>query len=263
MISAAPIPILIIAGLAAAAVLWRVVPGALSRPGDFPAAPWGWPDAIFSAGLAAFFLSMAAASFGRPEGRVNLNAVVASLVLYAAIVILVIGFLVFRGINPVEAFGLRWPGWVRGMFVIVPCAMLLTLPFVFLAQVLGYLISGPDSAPQAIVTFLLESRGWKERTAVAAVAVLAAPVTEELVFRGCIYGVVRKYGGRMAAVIGTSVLFALIHGHVPSLPGLFLLAVGLALVYERTGSLWAPVGFHAAFNAITIVAAVFFPDLAK
>lgn len=224
--------------------------------------PWGWQDAVFSGGLAAFFIAMAAASAGRSE-KIGLHAVVAGFALYAALMVLIVGFLVFRGIDPIAAFGLRWRGWERGIFVIVPGALLLSLPFIFLAQNLAYLISGPETAPQAIVTFLLENRGWKERAAVAAVALLAAPVTEELVFRGCIYGIVRKNAGRLAAVLGTSVVFALIHGHVPSLPGLFVLAVALALVYERTASLWAPVCLHAAFNGLTIVAAIFWPDFAK
>lgn len=263
MLAHSPFVFLIVAGLISAAILWRAVPSALARPGDFPEVPWGWPDAVFSGGLAVFFLGMAAAAAGRPEGKVDLRAVMASFTLYAALVVLIIGFLVFRGISPIEAFGLRWRGWGRGIFVVVPCALLLSLPLIFLTQQMAYHISGPEVAPQAIVTFLLESRGWKERAAVAAVAVLAAPVTEELVFRGCIYGIVRKNAGRLAAVVGTSVLFALIHGHVPSLAGLFVLAVALALIYERTASLWAPVCLHAAFNGITVVAAIFWPEFAK
>ena len=256
-------PVLIIAGLISAVLLRWAIPAALSRPGGFPAAPWAWPDAVFSGGLAAFFIAMAIESARHAEGKVTLDAVVASLALYMAVVVLITGFLVFRGINPIAAFGLRWGGWVQGVFVIVPCALLLSLPLIYLAQNLAYLISGPDTAPQAIVTFFLENSGWKERTAVAAIAILGAPVTEELVFRGCIYGIVRKNAGRMVAVFATSVLFALIHGHVPSLPGLFILAVALALVYERTGSLWAPVCLHAAFNGLTIVGAILFPDFSK
>ena len=183
--------------------------------------------------------------------------------LYGGIVLLIVGFLGFRGINPIAAFGLSWNGWFCGILVVVPCALLLALPFIFLALNLAYLISGPETEPQAIVTFLLENHGLKERIAVASVAILAAPVTEELVFRGCIYGIARKYAGRLVAIFCTSALFALIHGHVPSLAGLFILAVALTLVYELTSSLWASVCMHAMFNAITIVGAIFFPDFSK
>ena len=255
--------VLIAAGLVSVVFLRRAIPASLSRPEAFPSAPWGWLEALFSSGLAAFFIAMAAESAGHAEGKVTLQAVMASLALYGALVVLVIGFLVFRGINPVEAFGLHWRGWASGIFLTVPCGLLLALPLIYLAQNVAYLISGPETAPQAIVTFFLENSGWKDRSAVAAVAILAAPVTEELVFRGCIYGIVRKGAGRMAAVVATSVLFALIHGHVPSLPGLFILAVALSLVYERTGSLWAPMGLHAAFNGLTIVGAILFPDFSN
>jgi membrane protease YdiL (CAAX protease family) len=58
-------------------------------------------------------------------------------------------------------------------------------------------------------------------------------------------------------------LFALIHGHVASLPALFLLAAALVLIYEATGTLWAPIAAHALFNGINIAAATQWPDLMK
>ena len=183
-----------------------------------------------------------------------------SLVLYAALVLLVAGFLVFRNFDIRETFGLGARGW---NWRVIAGWLAMFLPLVYFVQSLSYAISGPDQSPQAIVDFLLKSSGWQARAAVFGIAVIAAPVTEELIFRGCLYGVLRKSCGRMTAIAISSVLFALIHGHLPSLPGLIVLAVGLALVYERCGSLWAPVSMHAAFNALTIIAAIFWPDLAK
>jgi len=220
------------------------------------------PEAVFSGGLAGFFVWMAVVSAGRGPVSFDLSSVLSSLVLYAAILILVIGFLLTRGINPVSAFGLRWREW-RAEIVSIPVALVLALPFIYLAQFAAYQISGPNTNPQPIVEFLLDHAGWGDRLAVAAVAVVLAPLTEEVIFRGCLYGVARKFAGRWPAIIFTAVVFALIHGHLPSLPGLMILAVTLALVYERTGSLWAPVGLHALFNGLTVLAAVIWPDLAK
>jgi membrane protease YdiL (CAAX protease family) len=42
--------------------------------------------------------------------------------------------------------------------------------------------------------------------------------------------------------------------------GLGILAIILCLLYERTGSLWAPITMHACFNASTIAALIFFPE---
>ena len=94
-------------------------------------------------------------------------------------------------------------------------------------------------------------------------AVVVAPVAEEVVFRGYLYGVLRRYGGRIPAILVSSLLFAAIHVHLPSLLGLGVLAVILCLLYERTGSLWSTIAMHAAFNASTLVMLVLWPDLAR
>jgi membrane protease YdiL (CAAX protease family) len=46
------------------------------------------------------------------------------------------------------------------------------------------------------------------------------------------------------------------------MPGLLILAVILCLLYERTGSLWAPITMHALFNAATIATLILWPELA-
>ncbi|MEI6492315.1 MAG: CPBP family intramembrane glutamic endopeptidase [Verrucomicrobiota bacterium] len=254
------ISLLLVAAVISLAILRRAVPLALSNPNGFPEARWAWPEMTFTAGLVLFFLAMAAASAGRPAGRIDMGSLGTSLVLYVALVLLVVGFLMFRNFDLRETFGLDVRGW---SWRVIAGWLVMFLPIVYFVQSLTYTFSAPDQAPQAIVDFLLKSSGWQARAAVFGIAVIAAPVTEELIFRGCLYGVLRKSCGRMMAIAISSVLFALIHGHLPSLPGLIVLAVGLALVYERCGSLWAPVSMHAAFNALTIVAAIFWPDLAK
>ena len=94
-------------------------------------------------------------------------------------------------------------------------------------------------------------------------AIIVAPVAEEVIFRGYFYGVIRRYGGRIPAILTSSLLFAAIHVHLPSVPGLILLATILCLLYERTGSLWAPITMHAAFNASTIVYLMLCPEMAS
>jgi membrane protease YdiL (CAAX protease family) len=233
---------------------------ALARPERFPAAVWSWPEAAFTVSVVMFFLIGAAGSIGKPPGQIDLKTIQSSIALYGAVVLLVTGFLVYRKFNLVAAFGLHWPGWMGGLLM-TAAALGLVLPPIYAAQWLGYTFISPETAPQPIVTFLLDHSGWRDRLAVGVIAVVAAPVTEELVFRGCLYGLVRQIGGRWAAVAVSSLLFALIHGHVPSLPGLVILAVGLAWLYEATGSLWAPIALHAGFNALSIFATLQWPEL--
>ncbi len=243
-------------------ILRRSVSSALSHADRFPSAVWRWPEAMYTVSVVMFFLLMAASSFGKAPAPVNLGALKTSLILYCAIVLFVFGFLVYRNVDLIEAFGLQRGKWVRGL----PATFIglsLVLPPIYGAQCLGYSFAGPDAEPQPIVTFLMHAQGWQSYLAVIAIAVFAAPLTEELIFRGCLYGIVRQVGGRYVAMGVSAIVFALIHGHIPSLPGLVILALALALVYEKTGTLWAPISMHAAFNAISIFGTIMWPDVMK
>ena len=240
----------------------RSVVSALSHPERFPTTIWRWPEAIYTVSVVMFFLLMAASSFGKAPSRVNLEALKSSFILYSAIILFVVGYLVYRNVDLMEAFGLQGGKWVRGlpaMFI----GLSLVLPPIYGAQWLGYSLAGPDAEPQPIVTFLMNAHGWQSRLAVIGIAVIAAPLTEELIFRGCLYGIVRQIGGRYSAMAVSAIVFALIHGHIPSIPGLVILAVALALLYEQTGSLWAPISMHAAFNAASIFGTIMWPDAMK
>lgn len=94
-----------------------------------------------------------------------------------------------------------------------------------------------------------------------------APVYEEALFRGFALTAWRRTVGARVAIVRSSLLF--VAAHVLFVGGdSFAEAVSLAVVggvvrvpvalvlgwlYVRTGSLWAPIGLHAAFNAILIV----------
>jgi membrane protease YdiL (CAAX protease family) len=85
-------------------------------------------------------------------------------------------------------------------------------------------------------------------------AIIAAPVYEELIFRGILLPYLVKHFGMVGGVLAVSALFGLIHIHIPSFLPLFLLSVALCLAYWRTGSLWVSIGIHAIFNAVGALA---------
>ena len=45
------------------------------------------------------------------------------------------------------------------------------------------------------------------------------------------------------------------------MPALAVFAMGLALLYEYTGSLWAPIAVHSLFNALNFFGSLYWPDL--
>jgi membrane protease YdiL (CAAX protease family) len=80
------------------------------------------------------------------------------------------------------------------------------------------------------------------------VAVIGAPLSEEIIFRGFVHGALRRrFDVKIAAVVSAAV-FAAVHRHLPTVPAHFALGLALSLTYEKTGTLWGPIAFHAAFN---------------
>lgn len=240
----------------------RATRAALAVPARFPVHHWCWPEGLFTACIVLFFLSTGAAAFGKEPQRVTLESIEMSVALYAAVCLFVLGFLVMRNVHLADAFGL---GGTRAKTIAVPvvAAILVAVPPIYALQWWVYSAFADVNAPQPIVTFLIEHQGVRDRVSVALIAMVAAPVTEELVFRGCLYGVLRQTAGRAVAIGVSAVVFALIHGHAASLPGLLILAVALALLYEATGSLWAPLALHSVFNALSLLGTILWPEVMR
>jgi membrane protease YdiL (CAAX protease family) len=91
-------------------------------------------------------------------------------------------------------------------------------------------------------------------------AVVAAPIVEEVMYRGLAQRTLIAAGlPRWVGIMIASGVFAAVHvGTVPlhALPGLFALSVGLGWVYERSGRLWAAIVMHATFNAANLALAM-------
>jgi len=108
---------------------------------------------------------------------------------------------------------------------------------------------------QEIAKYILDAArqsDWSRFLLAAGVAALVAPVTEEFLFRGYFYGVLRRYVGVVPAMLFTSTLFAAIHMNGPVFLPLFVLAMCLTLAYEATGSLLVPMLMHALFNSVML-----------
>jgi membrane protease YdiL (CAAX protease family) len=105
---------------------------------------------------------------------------------------------------------------------------------------------------QDIVQMLMASRSAYMTMVIIAFALVVAPLCEETFFRGLAYPAFKQRWGAPVAMAAASALFALIHFHVPSLPLLFLLGLGLTFSYEYTGNLLTPITMHALFNLLNL-----------
>lgn len=208
-------------------------------------------DGIVAALLSIWLISVIYTSFGQ-EDVITLSLILENCILYICLISGLVGLLWFRSLAPFDLFGLR----PTHPFKVIATAFLwlaATYPLIMISQaVVQVLFQAADDA-QPIVTYFLEHPGWRERTAIISMAVIVAPIAEEFLFRGYIYGVLRRYAGQIPAMILSSVLFAAMHLHLPSMLGLTILACILCRLYERTGSLWSNIVVHSSFNAISII----------
>lgn len=150
--------------------------------------------------------------------------------------------------------GLTWKSW-PSVFWIAPLTVL-TIWGIFGGLVwAGYMdwmkSLGVDTLQES-VRILQKSEDPALLGGMTFAALVAAPVCEEIVFRGYCYPVLKKYSSATAALVASSLVFASAHGNLPSALPLFLLGMLLVYAYERTQSLWAPVAAHFLFNAATV-----------
>jgi len=157
---------------------------------------------------------------------------------------------------------------VKFILVILPIVLLLQGACVYLLQIFGW---PPDD--QAAVLLLLKAKAWWVTAYFGVFAVVIAPVAEEFIFRGMLFPFVKQFrsqelvwllrkcrlprlawffrrrGWQVLSWFGVSALFALIHMNLQTFLPLFVFALALTWLYEKTDNLLAPITAHALFNA--------------
>jgi membrane protease YdiL (CAAX protease family) len=146
----------------------------------------------------------------------------------------------------------------RGLFFLLAALPAVWL-FAAISQGVCDLFHYPVSKQEAMQLFL-ESDSVATRGTVAFMAIVAAPLFEELFFRGLAYPALKQKIGLTPALLVTSLVFAGIHFHVLSFLPLMVLAIGLTLAYEATGNLLVPIIMHSVFNLMTIAVMVIVPS---
>ncbi|MCH7228610.1 lysostaphin resistance A-like protein [Haloferula sp. A504] len=178
---------------------------------------------------------------------------------------MVIGVVAWRQ-HPVQWLGLRWRPVpvVLTVLIVIGAGMLATVATGFFAaglELVGYqdwLLAQlghqelEDAAQDVVKAFKEAGDDPAVLTMLCLTAVVVAPITEEVIFRGYLYPVAKRFAGRWAAVAFSSLLFAMVHQNSIALLPLAFLAVLLALSYEWSGSIWAPIGIHMFFNGTTV-----------
>ncbi|OYW74029.1 MAG: hypothetical protein B7Z37_19375 [Verrucomicrobia bacterium 12-59-8] len=234
-----------------------------NHEGSVLSRPYGAPDLLVLAGIGLFFiLSMqpAGAGGGSDGDTVSDSSLVIGMVFHLTVCAgLLLYLFQVRGLNPAELFGLQQLHWrtlavVLGVFALL---ILISVNLVSAITVSWLQNFWPDLGPQETVQAFQQSDGIGFKILVVVMAVVIAPLAEETLFRGFVYGVLKRYTDAPFAALSSSLMFAIIHMHVGSLLPLWMLAVLFCLAYELTGCLLVPMLLHAIFNAASIIAMLF------
>src|SRR5262245_2298918 len=107
--------------------------------------------------------------------------------------------------------------------------------------------------------------GFGVRLTVAALAVLTAPLVEEVVYRGLLYSGIEWTWGKPAAISLVTILFAGVHyfqyrESIAALTAILLLSLVLTLLRAATGKLLPCVATHLVYNGIQAIALIAMPE---
>lgn len=223
-------------------------------PDAFADAAWGWHHALL--GLLVGFgplvllslLALTPAGDARRGAEASEATAIAlilnSLVMYTWQIGAAWFFSLRLADNRLSEWGFRMP--TKAYFWSIPTALFSVYAF----SIVHNLIVQPE--PQAILSRF-------PRTAIgialfALLAVVIAPIFEELFFRGFLFRGLAASWGWIAGAVVSAAAFSVVHLQVSVMVPLFVLGFALAWVYKRTGSLWTCISLHALFNGISVLA---------
>ena len=183
-------------------------------------------------------------------------------ILLSNIIFLIVGAVIFalasfsRGRKPKHVFGLRKRS-KKYIIIITMAGMFVAYIAVFIGSVISnFLLSTGEPKKedlQEIVQTLMTNDDISLKIAIALSAIIFAPLIEEVIFRGYLYPVIKRFSHPIFSCVITSLLFAVIHSNLEGLMPLFLLAIVLTIFYEISKSIWVPILMHACFNGVNTI----------
>jgi len=218
------------------AMAWLVLVVGLLGPAAVPM--------VFGAGLRA-----------RPEGQ-TLEMVVSGSMLPVGVILASLLVRVFRrrwlqgayDSDRRPSFGASLRGGFLTFLAVLPIVSAVSVGWIWLLERVGL-----PTANQELVTFFAEAQSPLLIGTMTTLALVVAPIGEELVFRAGIFRYLRTRLPRWLAFTISGGVFAALHLNWVSFLPLFVLGVIFAIAYERTGRISVAMLAHALFNLNTLL----------
>lgn len=210
---------------------------------------------------------------GAKSGEDEMTRIGFMLIFDGVVLFLISCFLRMQIVTWSEAFGFKRQ-WKQAMTVgflavalILPGGILLKIASV---KVLDRVLSHykMKTVEQPAVEILQKADSLPDYLMLAMLAMVLAPLSEEILFRGIFYPTIKQCGFPRLALWGTSLAFALIHSDLNAMFSfkllnfasslatfipLTFLALVFVLIYEKTGNLLSCITAHSLFNMVNFV----------
>lgn len=184
----------------------------------------------------------------------------------AAAIVTIVGAVVVLGLLVRQSWPALWrvpdpPGFGfhrAHAYSDYPVAVLLGLGVVLVGGALRQFLAHGHPIPQN-VGVLFSHAGPAARVLLAAIAIVVAPLGEELAFRGALLAGFMRRMPATWAVLATAVIFGC--AHLPdfkfawyAIPSLVIVGIALGWMRLHARSLWPAVVLHATNNAVAVLA---------
>jgi membrane protease YdiL (CAAX protease family) len=223
----------------------------VSTKPTFPYANWGPLAAVLGVLLAlgtGIVLSVPVLIEAKPPSGDDLGDVASALIQFAtALGFLLVPFAIAagRGATVREAtarLGLRRfkPSAVKWMFAAVGAYLLFSIIYIAIFGAPHQKDIAEDFGAVPVQVLLI---------------VAAAPISEEVCFRGMLFGGLRERLPRLAAALISALIFGGLHATtgISAVPPLIIFGLVLALLYEKTGSIIPGILLHMLNNSVALL----------
>lgn len=140
----------------------------------------------------------------------------------------------------------NWLVWGFGGYLVA-------LPLVILVSVINQQIWQGQGGSNPLLPIALGNRDSLALVIFFFTASVAAPLFEEVMFRGFLLPSLTRYQSPWSAIALSSILFAVAHLSVSEVLPLATLGMVLGFIYVRSGNLLAPMLLHCLWNSGTLV----------
>lgn len=208
---------------------------------------------IYTAQYMLFGLLLLLDSFGINVANFDqtiLNTILMALVyLLSLIIVIVLPYKIIKDkINKIELGVNRLPSWTD--ILVTPAALIIYFILSSVLILLATQILPWFDVNQAQDTGFNQVNSNFEIILAFISLVLIAPIAEEILFRGYLFGKLKKYMPIWFAAVITSVTFGFVHGAWNLAIDTFALSLILCTLREMTGSIWSSVLLHMAKNGV-------------